>query len=726
MSDTDHDAAFDELAVLAGIEPDFWSFSGEHRTVSRASKAKILNAMGFPADGPEAVRDSLRRFKGQFWLGLIGPVHVYRGQRSHFTVPVSVPATDLSRPLKWRVRAEDGRNLVGEVVPENLTHSDAVRFDGMDFERRDLVIHEALPDGYHRLTVELGDLPPAETSMIVAPGSAFVPPWLDAGDRRWGLAAFLPGLRSDGNWGIGDFSDLSDLAVEARRMGASFVGLNPLHALFTELPDEASPYSPSSRIFFNVWHLDVARMEGFSDCQAEIVGGTTADSWLGDARGAGMIDYPAVAERKMRAFRLLFRQFDDRESGHSDRREFEAFKHGGGDALREFAAFEALHHHFGVRDWREWPAGFRDPQSPEVAEFARQHAAELDFHMFLQWQADRQLAAVSGGRGGKNKGVGLYGDLAVGCHVCGADAWRGGDLFADSIRFGAPPDPFNAEGQNWGMAPINPHRLWRAGFEPFVDLMRANMRHAAALRIDHVMSLRRLFWIPEGAANKAGAYVAYPMRDLLAIIALESHRNGCLVIGEDLGTVPEGFREQLAAENVLSYRVIPFERHKSNLLFRPDLYPRRAVVTSGTHDLPPILGHWRGTDIAARRKLENGDNPAVWRIEEAARAEDRELIRAALADQGLLPGDFPLDPDIGEDDARTLILAMERFAARTPAALMMVNLDDMTMCADLLNLPGTILEHPNWRKKSRLPVDRISHDGFVRSLIAAIASEGRV
>jgi 4-alpha-glucanotransferase len=724
------DNAFEELAALAGIEPDFWSFTGEQFVVSRRSKAEILKAMGFPADTPDAARQSLQRFNAQFWRDPVGPVHIYRGSRTEFTVPVNVPLGDISRPIRWHLQIEDEACLSGEAIPHELIQSGATHLDGSDIERRNLVISQDLPMGYHRLTVEVGDLPPAETTMIVSPESAFVPPWLEAGDRRWGLACFLPGLRSAANWGIGDFTDLGELAAETSGMGASYIGLNPLHALFPEMPEEASPYSPSSRTFLNVLHIDVTRMDGFSDCPAigEMMGTAAMQDWLGDILRADMIDFTAVAEKKMEAFRLLFRHFKERRpDGTKDKRsrDFQDFKISGGEALRQFATFEALHQKFGVRDWRNWPAEFQYPQSPSVSGFARENDGEVDFHMFLQWQADCQLAAFADRAGNAEPEIGLYGDIAVGCHMCGADSWREGDLYAGNIRFGAPPDPFNAEGQNWGMAPINPRRLWQLAFKPFVALMRSNMRHAGALRIDHVMSLRRLFWIPEGGENRAGAYVNYPLEDLLAIVALESHRNGCMVVGEDLGTVPEGFRERLAAEKILSYRAVPFERHESKLLFRPDNYPQTAVVTSGTHDMPPILGHWRGNDIALRRRLADVDDPELWLTEERARGEDRELVRAALVDQGLLAADFPLDAELGEEQEQQLILAIERFAARTPSALLMVNLDDLLRCADLLNLPGTILEHPNWRKKSELPVGEISRDRFVGQLIDAITAERR-
>ncbi|MCG8509474.1 MAG: 4-alpha-glucanotransferase, partial [Rhodospirillales bacterium] len=436
------DGMVDELAELAGIESDFWTFSGEHCIVSRASKAAILKAMGFPAGNPGDIRESLRRFQGQFHGGMIGPVHVYRGPRTHYTVPVNIPARRFSHPLKWRLFADDGACWSGEVKAEGLADSADMHAVLDDWERRNLPIPRVLPWGYHRLSVEVGDCPPAETTMIVAPEKAFLPDWLSDGEKRWGLACFLPGLQSETNWGIGDFTDLGEMVAEAGRIGASYVGLNPLHALFPGLPEEASPYSPSSRLFLNAWQIDVTRMDGFSDCQAlhDFLGRGETKTWLRDVRQTDLIDYQAVAEGKLEAFQILFQHFQARHSEGSDdplRLEFRYFIERGGRHLRLFAAFESLHRRFGVRDWRQWPPEFRDPRSAAVTEYCGDHPNELAFHMFLQWQADRQLSMVAKNQEKWNgRPVGLYGDLAVGCHLCGADSWIEGDFFAGGICFG--------------------------------------------------------------------------------------------------------------------------------------------------------------------------------------------------------------------------------------------------------------------------------------------------
>ncbi|MBL6947001.1 MAG: 4-alpha-glucanotransferase, partial [Rhodospirillales bacterium] len=291
------------------------------------------------------------------------------------------------------------------------------------------------------------------------------------------------------------------------------------------------------------------------------------------------------------------------------------------------------------------------------------------------------------------------------------------------VRFGAPPDLFNSAGQNWGMAPINPLHLRDNAYAPFIEMLRANMRYAGALRIDHVMALEQLYWIPDGEENSAGAYVRYPFDDLLAIVALESHRNRCFVIGEDLGTVPSNFRERMAAENILSYRVSQFERHPDGLYFRPSVYPDLALATATTHDLPTIRGHWQETDIHIRHELAANASPEDLKAQLAERAHDRDLLRAALVDQGLVDKKFPLTADLQDGDLEILIAAVERFVARTPSRLLLANLTDLLAEDDLLNLPGTIDEYPNWRRKLRLATNDLSADPTVRAAADAILAE---
>ena len=367
--------------------------------------------------------------------------------------------------------------------------------------------------------------------------------------------------------------------------------------------------------------------------------------------------------------------------------------------------FEALQEHFTGRghsfSWHAWPAAMRDPRSAEVADFARAHGDRVDFFQWLQWEADRQLAsaATAGARSGL--ALGLYRDLAVGVDPHGADAWTDQELIAPGVTIGAPPDPLSRAGQNWGLAPINPLRLQRRRYGPLVAALRANMRHAGILRIDHVMGLQRLYCIPSGMPPTAGAYVDYRFDDVLRLVALESHRQSCAIIGEDLGTVPDGFRERMRVANALSYRVLVFERRGNASFVAPSEYPPLAAASAATHDLATLKGFWLGQDIGWRQRLGIYPDEAAAASESAERRRDRHLLLEALAAEGLLPrerfGEFLADDaptytqELGE--------AIHVFLARSRARLMLVQIEDVVGEFEQANLPGTTDSHPNWRRR---------------------------
>jgi 4-alpha-glucanotransferase len=535
---------------------------------------------------------------------------------------------------------------------------------------------------------------------------------LQPGARSWGLTVQLYGLRSARDWGIGDFTDLGRLAGEAGWLGAATVGINPLHALFAAEPRHFSPYSPSSRGWLDFLYIDVTAVPGFAeDGAAQALAPAAA---VATARAADLVDYAAVAALKRPLLEALFRHFRTREAQSALDPEFREFRRAGGEALTSFAVFEALHEHFTGQgmpfSWRDWPAAMRDPHSAEVGEFAAAHAERVEFFQYLQWQADRQLgaAAAAGRRAGL--ALGLYRDLAVGVEPQGADAWTDQQLVAPGAAIGAPPDPLSRGGQNWGLAPFSPLVLRRQGFAPLIAALRANMRHAGILRIDHVMGLQRLYWIPDGSPATDGAYVNYPFHDLLRLVALESRRQDCAVVGEDLGTVPEGFRETMRAANALSYRVLVFERGDGARFAPPRDYPPLAAASAATHDLATLKGFWLGRDITWRERLGIYPDQAAAATEAQERRRDRHLLLEALAAEGLLPSERFAE-FLATDDTPTYTAelgeAIHIFLARSRARLMLVQLEDVTGEADQANLPGTIDGHPNWRRRLSVRLEDI-------------------
>jgi len=553
-----------------------------------------------------------------------------------------------------------------------------------------------LPLGYHRV---LG--PEGATLLVVAPPRCHLPAQLREEGRAWGLTVQLYGLRSRASWGAGDLGDLAGLGLFAGSLGAGFALLNPLHAAS---PAQPSPYYPSSRVFRNPLYL---RVEDVPEAGRL---GPAEGARLGELAGAGRrlteagrIDREAVARLKDEALRLCHAALarDPERSGRL--RAYRAATPG----LDRYATFCSLQHALG-EDWRAWPARYRDPAGPAVIDWPDDHPVEVGYHAYLQWLLDEQLAAVP------RMAVGLVNDLAVGVDPGGFDAWSFQRQLASGITAGAPPDALGPQGQDWGIPPFVPAGLAACGYAPFVDTIRAGLRHAQGLRIDHVMGLFRLFWIPEGRPPTEGTYVRYPADDLLGILALESHRAGGLVVGEDLGTVEPGVRERLAAEDVLSYRLAWFERSPDGAARCPSAgYPRLALATATTHDLPTVAGFLSGADLAHLREI------GVVPPDRAGEAEEdrREEVESLLV---LLEAEGLLDPG-GARDVATVLAALYAFLARTPSMLVAATLEDAVEAPDRPNVPGTTVERPNWSLPLPVLLDDLPADARVRRLAEVLA-----
>jgi 4-alpha-glucanotransferase len=513
--------------------------------------------------------------------------------------------------------------------------------------------------GYHRLAWSGGEM-----DLIVSPGRCVLPA---AGWRGWGAAAQIYALRDAAPFG--DFASLGRFVAEAAKAGADAVMMSPVHALFTTDPSRYSPYSPSSRHFLNPWYADAG------------------EGWF-DGRQGDLIDWPAAVTAKLAAFRARFAAMRDDPA-------FRAYADGADARLVGHARFEALHAHFlkqqGARGWQDWPEAYHRPDAPAVDAFAEAQAEEVRFHLFLQWQAETSLAGV--GEAARDMRIGLVTDLAVGLDAGGSHAWSRGEELMLGIGIGAPPDAFQPAGQNWGITSFSPFALRRMSYRPFVDLLRGSMRHAGGIRIDHALGLRRLWVVPTGASPLDGAYLRQPEDELLRLIALESTRADAIVIGEDLGVVPPGFRDAIAARGLLGMRVLPFERDKEGDFTPSSGWDVQATAMTSTHDMPPIAGWWEGRDIDWRERFgTEGDRDA----ERTERAEDRTRLWQACSDAGLV--------DTAEPTADTPAPAVDAaiaFTARSPCTLAIIPAEDLFGLDEAPNLPGTVDEHPNWRR--RLP-----------------------
>jgi (1->4)-alpha-D-glucan 1-alpha-D-glucosylmutase len=719
--------ALERLCRLAGIAPDYVDVWGAKHQASEPTLLALLRAMGVLRNG-SGTAEAAEQFDAQRWLQAAPPVAVVREEQLPYRLVLHFPEAAADQTQAWRLVMESGDTRHGEFRPRQLELLETRSIGGKPHLEVAFDWREALPQGYHRFTLQRPDGVAATTSLVVAPARCYLAPGLRDGGRSWGPGVQLYSVRSARNWGIGDYSDLATIVEQWGRRGAGIAGVNPLHALYPHNPPHASPYSPSSRLFLNVLYLDVEAVDDWRECKEARDTVRSADfrERLAAARASQHVDYRAVATLKFPVLERLYAWFRERHlaAGTERARSFREFQAAGGVALRRHALFEALQQHFhdadaGVHGFPAWPEAYRDPRSAEVARFAESHVERVEFYEYLQWQADLQLANAAGRAAEIGMEAGLYADIAISIDGYGAEAWSHQDHYVLDATLGAPPDEINLRGQNWGLPPLHPERLRAAAYAPFIATLRANMRHAGAVRIDHILGLARQFWIPRGADATAGAYVHFPFDELLGILALESHRNHCVVIGEDLGTVPDEVRRGLAKNGVLSYRLLYFERDDAGDYRAPAEYPADALVAATTHDLPTLAGYWTGRDLEVRHSLNLYPSDEVREAQAAARALDRRRLARALQSEGLhaLAGSTgPLPKELTSEVAR----AVQLYLARCPARLLVVQIEDVLGELDQPNLPGTTEEHPNWKRKLPLELERMPADPRFLALTEAL------
>jgi 4-alpha-glucanotransferase len=713
------DSLIEQLARQCGIGDAYENYRGESTIVSVATRKAILAAMGYATEDAVGVERATRDREAARWRALLPPVTVVHQGRN--SVEVSIADGDLDRTLDWRVALEEGGEVAGSVPCAELAEIERGHLDGRPHTRRLLVLPTDLPQGCHSLRAGIPGVVVADCVLIAAPHGCFEPQALRDGRRLWGVAVQLYTLRSRDNWGIGDFADLEQAVRCFAPAGASFIALNPLHALFPGNPRHFSPYSPSSRRFLNALYIAVERMREFAEC-AEAQGRVAAPGFQAELerlRAATNVDYPGVAAAKLPLLRMLYDHFTREHLARGSGRaaDFRAYVAGRGESLRLHALHDAIDVHLRAQDsraswgWPAWPPELRDPSQQGVRDFAAAHADEVGFHMWLQWIAEEQLGAVQRLSRELGMAIGLYGDYAVGVNPSGSETWSDQALYRRSAGVGAPPDALALKGQDWGIPPQDPGVLEAEGYRPFRELISANMRHFGALRLDHVMALCRQWWVPVGLGATEGGYVHYPLDDLMSVLALESQRHCCLVVGEDLGTVPREVTMAMEERVVYSYRVLLFEKHADGRFRRPDEYPRRAIATVTTHDLPTLAGYWLGNDIGLRERLALYPSEQVRLHVAAERAGDREALLAALEREGLAPD--------GRESlhGEALSRAIHVYLARSASALVVLQVEDLAGMTDPVNVPGTSDEHANWQRKMNCGLeDLLAREGVRRLL----------
>jgi len=694
------------LGRLCGIAPEYWDNFGGRRPTSASTYQALLTAMGVPWEEPEQLSREIEGRRLRPWGNLLDIFAVVLADSGPQRLIISpwTPTAELT-PLRvsGKARDEAGRDFAWEsmlpVSPPLARRPVNDHILGKGFRTRlGLPLPDGLQPGYYHLELEVNQNGRQErnmTRLVVAPPGVYAPPFLASGVRAWGLNLPLYALKSEGNWGIGDFADLRETIHWAGELGAAFVGVNPLHACNPGNQADPSPYSPSSRVFRNFLYLDLKGVPELNESRAarELLASREVKALKARLRAAELVDYTGVSRLKRQILALLFQTFRERhgdpENPRTARgREFADFVKTGGLPLLRFGQYNALADFLGRSDWRAWPREYQEPENQAVAEFTRQHPEEIHGHQYLQWLVSAQLAETQAEARKRGLPFTLYQDLALGAHPGEAETWAHPRLFALGAAMGAPPDAFNPGGQNWGLPPLIPERLRQEGYRLFIDTLRANLPRDGLLRLDHVMGLFRLFWIPRGRGAGEGAYVHYPAREMLGILALESHRRRTLIIGEDLGTVAPRVRRELARRGVFSYRVFYFERTGEQRFKDPADYPGKAMAAVTTHDLPTLAGYWQGKDIKLKSALDLYPQDQAAVAEAAARSRDREEILQALALQAP-----------AESCPEAVRFGVLEYLARSQAALLEVRLEEIFGAPFQQNLPGTTTQYPNWRQK---------------------------
>ena len=695
-------ASIDALAKTLGIAPEWWDVAGNRTIVSAETKIALIEGLGLAAHSEAQARDSLGFVLDETKKRMTPPSLVLRAGE-----PLTAPLRDCPNGCDARLEFEDG-SLVEWRVPQGRGMLRKL-IGGSEVDERSVPL-PSLPIGRHRLF--LGDV---GCALIVAPGEAYAP---DATQqKRFGVTAQLYALRRSGDQGIGDFSSLAEAGALAGAAGAAYFGVSPMHMLFPHDRERASPYHPSDRRFLDPIYIDAFDASLPRDGAADALLKAIAPAAIAPS-ATKFVDYPAVWSLKRAALEALHAAFlraaearlrDPMVADH------QAFVAAGGEALRRFAAFQAVAESEAGPNWRSWPEALRAGEARAVENEIGGNRPAFDFALFCQWLADRQLGGAAARAREAGLSIGFYRDLAVGAAPDGAEAWANAGLLAQGVEVGAPPDPFSPQGQNWRLPAPNPLTEARSGWASTRRLYAANMRHAGMLRIDHAMGLQRLFLIPHGARPADGAYLAYPLDDLIGIVALESHRARCMVIGEDLGTVADGFRDRMTKANIHGMRVLWFER-KGEEFLPPAGYPARAVACVSTHDLPTLAGWWRGADIAERLSLGLVTLAAAGEAIAERRREKQALIEALVA-AGLIASapneDAPLD------DAATA--AVHAFIGAGASAFASAQYDDLVGETVSTNLPGTDRERPNWRLRVGPDIAQAFVSPRARGVLAALA-----
>lgn len=713
----------DRLAQRRGIGEEYTDIWGKTTHTSVATKQSILTALGYQVNDETALVKQLEADETAEWQQVLPPVCIWQ-DRDDKVITLHLPDPAPVASVCWQIDLEGGttsptRPITGEIQLAACRTEETYHSGHSTYRAYHLCFPALkLPWGYHQLQVTFaGQSEPAVCSLIAAPDRCYQT--LQPEEKCWGASIQLYCLRSRRNWGIGDFTDLKHLLEGLAGWGAQFVGLNPIHALYPANPDSCSPYSPSSRRWLNTVYIDIEAIPEYiqsPDLQNEFHT-PAVQKQLEQLRAVEWVDYDAVFALKKSWLRRVYQTLKASSPRASA---LEKFIVAGGEGLLQIATFDALHqalYDSGVKAWGPpvWPHEYKHYQDEKVQAWAKEHGDDIRFYQYLQWVAAEQLEQAQQLAKTLGMRIGLYRDLAVGVSEGACEIWANAHWYCAKASIGAPPDPLGPQGQNWGLPPLDPHQLQQQAYGAYIRLVRANMHSCGALRIDHVMGLRRLWWVPPRENAAHGAYVYYPFHDMMAILALESQRQQCMVIGEDLGTVPPEIRDALKNTGIYSYKVFFFERAPDGGFYSPVHYEAQSMAALTTHDMPTLRGYWHCDDLALGRKI------GLYPDEEQLQDLYRERHSAKQAILNSLDGHKLLPEGTGKDVnwvgmSKPLAYALQEHLCKGNAALFSTQLEDWLEMDKPVNIPGTSHEYPNWRRKLSKNLEDFLSDQDLRTL----------
>lgn len=720
--------ALRKAARLWGVEYEFWDIWGNLHTASEPVLQAILGSLGVDTSSRESVDHAIGQKLWEEWSTPLPPALVLSREMNPLQFPLVLPAHSSSETVTVRIDLEEGLPLETAIDLSTLPVESQVTLRDETFVRKLVPLPGAAPLGYHRLVVHTPS-GMASSALILCPDRMHQP---EAG-RTAGIGISLYGLRSGRNWGCGDLSDLrafTDWAID--HTGVDFIALNPLHAIPNRQPYNTSPYLPNCSYFRNLLYLDVEAVDARA---AGIAAHPKLQAEISALRESEFVEYERVQRLKLRVLRILFRYFlREYRSGAGLAPDFSRFLESEGKLLDDFAVHcaldECIHkQNPDVWNWPAWPREYQEPDSEPTRAFATQHWRSVLFYKFIQFHLDRQLDAAMRHARDRGMTIGLYHDVALATDRFGCDLWANRRFYVNGCRVGSPPDNFAPKGQDWAFPPPNTIEHARDGYRLFAESIRRNSRHGGALRIDHVMRFFHLFWIPDGMEAADGAYVQDRHEDLLHILALESVRNRFVVIGEDLGTVPDSVRDSLARFGVLSYRLLYFEQDRERQFKLPFEYPAQALVSISTHDLPTIAGFWQHRDIDARRAVGIIPDDDSYRAQISGRVHEKQILLDVLFRLNLLPASVPRNAAAIPVLTGDLHAAIVQFLGSTPSQLMLLNQEDLFKETEQQNLPGTTAQYPNWRRKMRYQIEELGNSpaaDFARMFRSCLRNTGRI